>query len=104
MDAPGAVPLAERLRLMGESIASYADRQELGPHDLMRTVAVTLREMSAERPPDRVGEAEAIIAAMGRKITAMYNSDFESSWPKDDIALIAAYEQKYGVSLEGRGE
>ena len=48
MDAPGAVPLGERLRLLAASVRGYADRHELGPDDLLRQVAVTLEEFVRE--------------------------------------------------------
>jgi hypothetical protein len=48
----------------------------------------------------RVAEAEAIITALRRLETAMYNSDFERTWPRDANQLQWAYEEKYGVCLD----
>jgi hypothetical protein len=48
----------------------------------------------------RAAEAEAIVTALRRLETAMYNSDYEGSWPRDANELQSAYEAKYGVSLD----
>ena len=59
--------------------------------------------MSRERElQERVAEAEAIIAAMWRKMRAMYNSDLEALWPREADELEAAYARKYGVNLDPR--
>ena len=50
MDAPGAVPARERLRLLAGSLRGYADRQDLGPDDLVRQAAVTLEEIAGPVP------------------------------------------------------
>lgn len=47
----------------------------------------------------RIAEAEAVITAHLRLEDAMYNSDFEGSWPRGARELQAAYEEKYGVDL-----
>ena len=55
--------------------------------------------MSERELQERVAEAEAIIAAMWRKMRAMYNSDLEVSWSRKSDDLEAAYSTKYCVDL-----
>lgn len=50
---------------------------------------------------ERLRSAEEIIRAQNRKIRAMYDSDFEVSWPREADELQAKYERRYGVNLDG---
>lgn len=50
---------------------------------------------------DRIAELEEIVRAHNRMEAAMYSNSLESSWPKDSARLQRAYEEKYGVDLEG---
>ncbi|TMR11731.1 hypothetical protein ETD86_34750 [Nonomuraea turkmeniaca] len=49
----------------------------------------------------RVEEAEAIIRAQNTLQIAMYNSDYETSWPREAAELEAAYCERYAVDLDG---
>ena len=49
----------------------------------------------------RVEEAEAIIRAQNTLQIAMYNGDFEASWPRKAVELEAAYCERYAVDLDG---
>jgi hypothetical protein len=49
----------------------------------------------------RVEEAEAIIRAQNTLQIAMYNSDYEASWPREAAELEAAYCERYTVDLDG---
>lgn len=52
---------------------------------------------------ERVAQAEAIIRAQNSLQIAMYNGDFEASWPREAAELEADYTKRYVVDLDGKG-
>lgn len=67
---------------------------DTSPADTGQTPAAADTDLAA-----RVDLAERIIRALQESRTAMYSSDFESSWPKDHIPLLEEYLRQYGVDL-----
>lgn len=49
----------------------------------------------------RIAEAEELIRAQNELQDAMYNNDLAALWPTRATELQNAYEQRYGVNLEG---